>query len=85
MSIHTEAAVRELSKEIERLTAMRDSLLTSPTGVPASIKSKAAATRPTTTKPLSAQTKKRIAEAQKKRWADLKKAAAAPAKATAKK
>jgi hypothetical protein len=91
MSIHTDLAVQELSKEIDRLTAMRDSLLTAPyvaapTKSPKAPAAETAAPAPAPTKvPLSPETKKRIAEAQKRRWEKIKKSAAAPAKAAAKK
>ena len=93
MSIYTEAAVQELSKEIERLTAIRDSLLTSPVAPKTKVAAPPAkTTAPATTakpapakKPLSAETKKRIADAQKKRWAKIKKSTASPAKAAAQK
>ena len=92
MSIHTDAAVRELSKEIERLTAMRDSLLTSPVANKTSKastnhKTNQSSSAPGVHRPLSAETKKRIADAQKKRWANLKKksGSATSAKAASKK
>lgn len=84
MSIHTDLAVMELSKEIDRLTAMRDSLLTAPYATPT--KTTVGEIAATLTKtPLSPETKKRIAEAQKRRWAKLKKGASTPAKTSMKK
>jgi hypothetical protein len=87
MSIHTDLAVQELSKEIDRLTAMRDSLLTTPY-IAASTKAKATHSsdeHPSVKKTsLSPETKKRIADAQKRRWEKIKKGASATSKVAAK-
>jgi hypothetical protein len=80
MSIHTDAAVKELNKEISRLIGIRDSLLSSKNerslmAVPShdglNGKSKPAKKGRT----ISLEARKRMAEGQRKRWAALKKSA----------
>ena len=63
--METKQIIAELDKEIARLREVRSLLVGSANG-----------TKPASTKraPLSAEARKRIADAQKKRWAKAKKA-----------
>jgi hypothetical protein len=61
----------EIDAEIARLTEARGLLASMNSGKPAATKSKAAkpAARKAAKRPLSAEARKRIADAQRKRWA----------------